>query len=213
MTTTPIRDRHRSRNLNGTPPMAERKEDATAVPPPHLQMPTPTSSVSRWSQSSYSISISGERGFSEDDAGAAGSASTNAPTPASLGPLHNRDDESVNEKRICGLPRDMSLLIGFLILLAIAVAVLLAVSFGKDDSGPSHPNETSTSSHQQSTKSHTSITTGPIDSKSETAVVVQVTTQVIQTTVGTLTVNGSYASTILSTIFDTSASAILSNPQ
>ena len=213
MTTKPINDRHHSRELDGTPPMAEYKQGTEAVPPPHLQILSPTPSLSRWSQSSYSISVSGERGSSASDSAAVGGLSSNAPSLTSLGPLHNRDDDSTNEKRIFGVPRDMCIVVGFLVLLVIAVAVLLAVSFSNGDGGPFHGNENSTSGHQQSRKSHTAITSNLTGGTSGTAVVVQVTTQVVRTTVGTLTVNGSYAGTISSTVFETSAPSVLATVQ
>jgi hypothetical protein len=204
MTPTSKYHQHRSRELDRQPPLAEHKLDDTALPPAHLQIPTPSPSVSHWSRSSYSVSISGERGFSDGGSAAARGSADAALTPASLGPLHNRDDDGRKETRIFGLPCDICMAFTFLVLIVIAVAVLLGVSFSNGDGGPTHKSETSTSTHKQSTESTTSITSDLTDSTSGTAVVTLVATQIIRTTVGTLTVHGSYAGTISSTITETS---------
>lgn len=204
---TAIYDRQRSRKSNTTPIMAGHNQETTAVPPPHLHIPAQDPSTSRWSQSVYSVNTSGDHGFSEQSSRTA-VAMSDAPQSANLGPLHDYDDGRASDKKIFGIPREACFMLIAVLVAAIICATILGVEFSKQNSSPFGDTDNSSSTDRKSTKSSpapksqipTPLVSNTDDSSSAAIIVTQVATQIIPTTIGTVTVNGSYAGTISVTI-------------
>jgi hypothetical protein len=162
--------------------MNERQHEATPSRPQSLQLPIPVPSASRWSRTTYSLSVYEDDRLSDDGTPfRAVALSADAPNTA----------DGTEKKSIITFSRLMKVL-GALAVFAVAVALVILLTKALMNSEPSDPERSSTATHKPTTPTVPNQPQGAdrsptTTSDSSTATVVQVATQVIQTTVGTLT--------------------------
>lgn len=192
-----IHDRDRSQGLmsDDDSHTTESPPETQLARPSSAHLPSPVSSISRWSRTTYSISIYEEDGFTDDGTTAVAPSppATRAPrVPPSLVSLWNlvinREEGKTTKFRSAG----QILLCAAILLLAAGIIAVLVIFVGREiqdhPSSSSVESRKSTSSTLARKMSDTYPSTASASkSPTSTAAVVEVATQVMQTTVGTIT--------------------------